>query len=199
MSAATSQQAERWQLFTSGSQCVFQRWTALQLAIDHQMAGITTSQRSEELLEHTCAFFEQYRTEVMPHEIAENLKAFFDEVFNAELDDGSPEQIGKTLVQLYRDVVVDGRTEEVTAMIRKAQETASAAGASIKVGGDDSSSDEGSDDDDDEEDRDPNAPQPMDVDGPAPSGSSSSQPRPEPVVDEDGFELVQPKKGRRRN
>ncbi|KND04900.1 uncharacterized protein SPPG_00594 [Spizellomyces punctatus DAOM BR117] len=190
MSTTLDQKAELWALFTDAVQCVFERWTALQLALDHQMAGISTAERPQELLEHTCAFFQQYRTDVMPHEIAENLKDFFDEVFNAELDDGSPEQIGKTLVRLYRDVVVEGKTEEVLEMKAKAQSSGRAAGESVKAGdGDDSSDDEvdgstGSD--------------AMEVDS-GPTQSETSNRRPDPVVDEDGFELVQSKKGRRRN
>lgn len=189
------QQGQRWTLFKEAASCVFDRWTALQLAIDHQMAGVSTRERSQELLEHLSDFFQQYGTEVMDHEIAENLKDFFDQVFNAELDDGSPEQIGKTMVRLYREVVVEGKTEEVEAMKEKArQQHGRAAAASVKANGDDSS------DDEDGEDESTNA-EPMDVDEesrPALQNEPQNR-RPEPIIDDDGFELVQSKKGRRRN
>ncbi|KAI8822936.1 Pre-rRNA-processing protein TSR2-domain-containing protein [Fimicolochytrium jonesii] len=199
----------RLTLFTTAVRLVFDRWTALQLALDHQMAGTSTPQRATELLEHTLDFFTQYKSDVEAHEIAENLKAFFNEIFNAELDDGSPEQIGRTLVRCWREVVEEGDATGVEEMRRKAEQarTRNAGRQSQSQrhpsNEDSSSSDEESDGDAEvvaeagatgSINRDDGGAAPMEVD------EEPAARRPEPVVDEDGFELVQnTRKGRRRN
>ncbi|RKO91191.1 hypothetical protein BDK51DRAFT_20976 [Blyttiomyces helicus] len=174
-------------LFIESITLVFSRWTALQLALDHQMAGASTPLRATELLEDTAAFFRTHGSEVHADELDSNFTAFFEEVFCAELDDGSPLQVGRTLVKLYAEIVGEGRLELLEELRGKAR--VSGAGRSVRAGGD-------ADDDDEESgDEEEGEGEAMDVDVPV---VRERAPWPEPVVDEDGFELVQ-KKGRRRN
>ncbi|KAI9102734.1 Pre-rRNA-processing protein TSR2-domain-containing protein [Phlyctochytrium arcticum] len=184
------QQQPSWELFTETVQLVFQQWTALQLALDHQMAGHGTTERAQELWEHTCEFFEKYTTAVMAHEIAENLKDFFDEIFNAELDDGSPEQIGETLVALYKEIMTEGKVDRALAI--KEQARGHPPIQSRQGNHDDSSDDDG----DEGNDENPTASSESNQAGQAMDVDNSNTSRPEPVIDEDGFELVQPRKRR---
>ncbi|TPX61064.1 hypothetical protein PhCBS80983_g01394 [Powellomyces hirtus] len=191
-------QAARWAGFRESIQYVLKGWTGLQIAIDAQMAGHYTAQTSQELFEHMSAFFQQYGLEVMPHEIAQNLEAYFDEVFHANLDDGSPNQIGEKLCRLYKEIMVDGRTETFEAVKATANRANGVAGASVRAGDDDSSDDDESSDEEivgAEASSSSFSTEPMQVDA---VPAEPRQRRPEPVVDEDGFEIVQ-KKGRRRN
>ncbi|KAJ3287553.1 hypothetical protein HK104_008538 [Borealophlyctis nickersoniae] len=182
----------RWAAFSDAVRLVFSRWTALQLALDHQMAGTATETCAKEMYDHTLSFFREHGTEVYPDELCDNYKGYFDEVFNAELEDGSPEQVGKALVSLYAEIMVQGKMDGYEALKQKAASGRNAALASTVVG------DDSSDDEDEEgggEDR-----EAMEIDGGAGTAPASAAPsRPPPVIDEDGFELVQPKKGRRRN
>ncbi|KAI8585680.1 hypothetical protein BDZ88DRAFT_431914 [Geranomyces variabilis] len=190
-------QAARWAGFCESITYVLRGWTGLQIAIDAQMAGHYTSQTSAELHSHMVAFFQQYGTEVMPHEIAQNLEAYFDEVFHANLDDGSPTQIGEKLCRLYKEIVCEGRRETFDA-VKEVASRAAGRTAGVRQGGGDSDSSDDSDDgssgDEDAEEGGEASADAMVVDPPA----EPRQRRPDPVVDEDGFETVQ-KKGRRRN
>ncbi|KAI9017105.1 hypothetical protein BC832DRAFT_536463 [Gaertneriomyces semiglobifer] len=123
-------EAERLDLFTKVVHTVFKRWTALQLAIAN--ANFPSGHRTQELAEHTLEFFSQHKTEVYPDEIAENLKDFFDEIFDVELEDGSPEQIGKSLVRMYREVVIDGNLEEARKLVQSAVATSSLAHSKVE-------------------------------------------------------------------
>ncbi|KAJ3151421.1 hypothetical protein HDU86_006121 [Geranomyces michiganensis] len=201
-------QAARWAGFCESITYVLRGWSGLQIAIDAQMAGHYTSQTSAELHSHMVSFFQQYGTEVMPHEIAHNLEAYFDEVFHANLDDGSPMQIGEKLCRLYKEIVCEGRRETFDA-VRETASKAAGRGAGVRQGQGqgDSDSDSSGDSDDDDNDDDDNADDSSEGIGAAasadamvvdPPAAEPRQRRPDPVIDEDGFETVQ-KKGRRRN
>ncbi|KAJ3040941.1 hypothetical protein HDV00_010152 [Rhizophlyctis rosea] len=183
-----------WPDFTLALQYTFRTWTALNLCIDNQLAGRDTPAALQSLLDHTLQFFRDHGTEVFPYELADNFVAYFDEVFQTDLDDGSPKQVGESLCRLYREIMVEGKMEGLQALQVKVDRLGggnAGARASVRQGG------EGEDDDDDddsdfEDDEGTDGDSAMDVDAPS---SSSPAPKPEPVVDEDGFELVQ-KKGR---
>ncbi|KAI9355902.1 Pre-rRNA-processing protein TSR2-domain-containing protein [Zopfochytrium polystomum] len=209
-------------LFAEGVGLVFSRWTALQLAVEHQMGGRASAEKAQTLQAHTVDFFAQHGAAVAPYELADNFAGFFEEEFNAQLEDGSPEQVAATLVALYREVAASASasaasgaaTPPVPPMLTAMRAAAAAAGgaaassslkASTKVVEGASGEDDSDDDEDDYADGVDGV---VDGDDGVDSGDSHSQmqgvdgaaePRPPPVeriIDADGFELVQ--KGRRR-
>ena len=109
--------------------------------------------------------------------------------FNVEAEDGSPMQVAQSLVTVYNECF-QGNYSTVQRMQAQAAMGASRSQRAVVPGGegdeDDSSSDEGGerDEDEDEEMEDAEAAAPP----PQPVG---------PVVDEDGFTLVQKPRGRR--
>ncbi|KAJ3047210.1 hypothetical protein HK097_000123 [Rhizophlyctis rosea] len=179
-----------WDTFSAAITLTFIRWTALQICLDNQLAGRETAESLTTLHTHTLKFFRDFGTEVQAYELADNFTSYFDEVFDVDIEDGSPRQVGDALVKLYREVMIDGNTAGVEELKVKVEMSGNAgARASVRQGGEDDE-----DDSEDEDENDGEVDSPMEVD----AGHSAPAPRPEPVIDEDGFELVQ-KKGRRRN
>ena len=118
---------------------------------------------------------------------ADDLEALLNEAmlddFNVEAEDGSPMQVAQSLVNIYNECF-QGNYSTVQRM--QAQAAAGACRSQrARVPGEDSSSDEedgeGEDEDEEMEDVQAAPPQP-----------------PQPIVDEDGFTLVQRSRGRGR-
>ncbi|KAJ3072178.1 rRNA accumulation- protein [Rhizoclosmatium sp. JEL0117] len=186
-------------LFKESIHYVFLRWTALQLAIEHGMGGTSTLSKVAMLGDYIVDFFSQNGLRIDPTDLEENLIDFFAESFQVELEDGSAPQISKLICQLFREIGSGDMTG-----FNKARELASrvtgAASQSRRVRA------EGEEDDDDDSDDDSEdgmsnygeasgsgAAGDMEMD----EAPSTPAPRQEPIIDEDGFELVQ-QKGRRR-
>lgn len=146
-------------------------------------------------------------------EVEQTLTYVIGNEFDVDLEDGSETAVARDLIALWRECIqrvqqqqASGQPGEEGPLAKKFREGAERARAqdgqqrfaAQRQGGDGADDDEdetsSEEDDDDEEDEDDE----MEgvVDEPAPQLVES---RPEPVVDEDGFELVQPKKkgGRR--
>lgn len=192
-SGALPSPAQRFTLFTEGLKIVFSRWTALRLALDNQWAGIHTEKVIQDLMDEVVEFFQTYGSQVYADEIRDNLEQFFAEVMNVDLEDGSPAQIGKSLVDLYRSLMVEGSLEMLNRLRELSMKSTSGQSQSRRAGGDDDD-----DSSEEEEEGDDYEGSSMDVDMEGSSSSEQQPPAPiEPVFDEDGFELVQ-KKGRRR-
>ncbi|RKO96102.1 hypothetical protein CXG81DRAFT_26098 [Caulochytrium protostelioides] len=200
---------QKWAAFVECQTLLFQKWTALELAKDHRLAGRDTVPRCEELAELTLEFFVRHGGDVEADELAENWSAFFAEVFNTELGDGSAEQVGRALVRCYHAIMVQNDPAPWQQLKQEAaQRAARGANAAVQMSrrqrdavvgdgdGDDSDDSDFNSDSDDGSDSGSDADDAMAEDGddavapppPPPAG---------PVIDEDGFEVVQ-KKGRRR-
>ncbi|WOO80501.1 Pre-rRNA-processing protein tsr2 [Vanrija pseudolonga] len=125
-------------------------------------------------------------------QLADLLTQVMSDEFDAAIEDGSVEPLSADILRLWRDVVApSARTPEetVAALERKAAEVTRTGVSATSGGGpqEEDGSDWESEDDDDEMDED-EAPQLVPAEQP--------RQRQEPVVDEDGFTVVQ--KGRRR-
>ncbi|KAJ1556223.1 hypothetical protein HK405_004744 [Cladochytrium tenue] len=197
-------------LFDEGVRLVFERWTALQLAIANDMGGRSTLEKASQLHTNTVDFFLEHGASIDPTELADNLHAYFEDCFDAALEDGSPEQVARTIVALFAELAAStsgpsgAAASAVPPLLARLRATArpglsSATRSMRQATGDE---DEDGDDGDEQEDgarasdvsgSDPSA---MAVDD-HPNATAASGRRPGPVVDEDGFELVQ-KGGRRR-
>jgi pre-rRNA-processing protein TSR2 len=187
--------AEHAALFNEGLTLMFQRWTALQLVVDHQMGGIDTIEMAQMLQKHTYDFFLNHGLNVEPHELDENYIGYFEECFNADLEDGSGMQIANAAVGLFKELG-QGSMESLN-KLRELAAKGRPAGAAMatRVRGDDDEDDSSDDDSDDF---------PMDGDDIAEASrmqadepAAAPAPKPDPIVDEDGFELVQKPRRRR--
>ncbi|KAJ3072612.1 hypothetical protein HDU98_003243 [Podochytrium sp. JEL0797] len=187
-------------LFKESLHYVFLRWTALQLAIEHSMGGTTTLAKVSMLGDYIVDFFTTNGLRIDPTDLEDNMIEFFAESFQIELEDGSAPQISKTLCALFREIGA-GDLTRFEATKAAASRVTGASAQSRRVVGEDE--DEDSSDSDSEDDGMMDA---SSYGAPGPSGSGDMEmddgaaapaARPEPVIDEDGFELVQ-QKGRRR-
>lgn len=124
-------------------------------------------------------------------ELADLLEDVLAEEFCTSIEDDSAEHLAKALLRCYADcenAQYAGVLQLQRSYEARSPTAAATARAAAKAAGGEDSSDDGSEEDDADGDA-----EMMDVDVTDGAGPSS---RPEPVVDEDGFELVQ--KGRRR-
>ncbi|KAI9208434.1 uncharacterized protein BJ171DRAFT_488897 [Polychytrium aggregatum] len=193
--------------FCDGVDLIFARWPALQFVLEQQISGPATNEQAATMVQFTKDFFLKYGTDVEAYELGDNFTGYFDEIFDADLEDGSGEQVGKALVQLYQDVVVLGRLEIVD-FLREKVRTQQRTPKQVVGDNNEVDSDEAGDDDNGNDDDEGNGAgadgMDIDQDGSGSgsgsnggAGGSSGRPEPQgPIVDEDGFELVQ--KGRRR-
>lgn len=200
-------------LFAEGMGYILTRWTALQLAIDFANHN-PSANKQQELHGLLSDFFMGHGASVERDELADNLALYMDEEFSLMLEDSSEEQVAEAIVKLYRDIVQKGDTSELERLRQSvANKTAAATRAASQRINQDNDGDSSDDDYNDGEDG--------DCQMGAPSSSTTSPPHfrrsnitdsemmmdgdesyaarnaPEPVIDQDGFELVQ-KKGRRR-
>ncbi|KAI9339630.1 hypothetical protein BDR26DRAFT_379765 [Obelidium mucronatum] len=182
-------------LFKEAIHFVFVRWTALQLAIEHSMGGSSTLAKVSMLGDYILDFFTEHGLRIDPTDLEENVVEFFGESFQVELEDGSGAEISKMLCDLFAQL---GRGD--LSGFERVRELASRVvplGPSRKVVGDDDDDDDDSDSSDDDDILDYSRGQQDDMDMDDASSIASPAPKPEPIIDEDGFELVQ-QKGRRR-
>ncbi|GAA5986381.1 hypothetical protein JCM10908_003730 [Rhodotorula pacifica] len=151
-------------------------------------------------------------------EVEQTLTYVIGNEFDVDLEDGSETVVARDLIALWRECIqrvqqqsgAGGAVGEEGPLAKKFRESAERAraqdgqqrfAAQRQGGGGDDDDDEttSEEDDDDEDDDDEDDEMEGVIDEPAPQLVESQPTRSEPVVDEDGFELVQPKKkgGRR--
>ncbi|KAI8898402.1 hypothetical protein BC833DRAFT_590028 [Globomyces pollinis-pini] len=180
--------SERWVLFSEAISMIFSKWTALQIAIDNCPYSHQTNLQSD-LLQLTVSFYKEFNGKIEPDELEKNFTAFIEDQLCCTVEDGSPLQVANDIVQLYKLIVVQCDLELFNRMKAEIQAKGNQAKTLSKT-----IQDEGASDDSDwnesvmgdgdsvmgSED--------MAVDPPKPTG---------PIIDDDGFELVQ-RKGRRK-
>ncbi|GFR41430.1 hypothetical protein Agub_g2118, partial [Astrephomene gubernaculifera] len=190
-------------LFEEGVRLVFSKWTALTLAVQNQWGGANSAEKAEVLFRDCLDWFYKKR-EHYADELEEELDDAILQDFNVEAEDGSPRLVAEALVKLYGELLAGGGSSAYL------QELRSMAAAEVQqckrqvvdldgtvVAEEDADMDTSDEDDDDEDDEDDD----MDADGAggqqAPRAVPLEPPAPRvPVVDEDGFTMVQGK-GRR--
>ncbi|CAL5222778.1 g5191 [Coccomyxa viridis] len=183
-------QADRRPAFEEGVLLVFKRWTALCLALDGQWGGSGSADKAQIIYEETLDWFYK-KKEHYADDLGMDLEDSFESDFNAKLEDGSPYEVAKVLVLLHNELL-QGSAETLDRLRRQApadvsgskQQTVDNDGAVISQGQEDgSSSDSGSSDGED---------------GDAAMGDvqQAEKQHAGPVIDEDGFQLVQRSRGR---
>ncbi|WWC85978.1 uncharacterized protein L201_000849 [Kwoniella dendrophila CBS 6074] len=206
-------------LFARGVLSILDLWPALTIAVEEQWGGIESAEKKTWLASTLIDEFEQ-RITLLPfngavnptQNIQENmvdpngdLPLDFDEIgdllhqimsdeFDANLEDGSIDSVSNDLINLWKTILSSTNPNEfIENLEKKVNELKKQHGGKPKIskgqGGSESQS-EGEDEDSDDED--------VNMDE-APQLIDNQQPkeRQEPVVDDDGFTLVQKKGGRR--
>jgi len=173
-------------LFARGVIALLHTWPALRLAVQESWGGPQSAEKRTWLASNLVDAFEN---EPLDEEQVEHLllDAMVDE-FEAEIDDGSSYHVAQNIVRIWK-AACDADAEEIGKLEAAADQLGKKQiSTQQQVGnGDDEWSDEESASDDGESSHD--APQAI-----PPSPSSE---RTQPVIDEDGFQLVQ-KGGKRR-
>lgn len=175
-------------LFARGVIALLHAWPALRIAVQESWGGPHSAEKRTWLVSNLVDAFEQ---EPLDEEEVEHLllEAMLDE-FEAEIDDGSPHVIAKNVVSIWK-AACDGNTEEI-AKLEAATDQQLARNQLLPVSMKRKTGDDGGEDDDgewsDESEEESAGEEEHDSDAP-PSATTSG--RAQPVVDEDGFQLVQ--------
>jgi pre-rRNA-processing protein TSR2 len=196
-------------LFARGVLALLDLWPALTIAVREEWGGPSSGEKKTWLASEIIDTFENGAVVVTPagpaldaaaqvaeppldvDQLADLLAQVMSDEFEAAIEDGSVEPLAADILRVWRDVLTPSeRTAEetVSALERKAAEVSRTGVAATSGGGPvDENGEEVSDSDSEDEDDDDEAPQLVD---------SAPREHQEPVVDDDGFTLVQ--KPRRR-
>ncbi|WPT16431.1 Pre-rRNA-processing protein tsr2 [Picochlorum sp. SENEW3] len=186
-SARIDMPEEYKKIFEEGCYLVFMRWTALQLAIHNEWGGSDSKEKAKALYEDVLDWF--YTTK--DHEMSD-LEELLDEViqvdFHVQAEDDSPYMVARSLVNMYNQVA-NGDSSYVDTLRQQHQDRAaldkSVRDPGASHGGDFMGDSSSSDDDEEEQGEEGSA---EDVDMEEADAA--------PVVDEDGFQMVQRRRGR---
>mmetsp|Transcript_5252 Transcript_5252/g.12792 ORF Transcript_5252/g.12792 Transcript_5252/m.12792 type:complete len:194 (+) Transcript_5252:342-923(+) len=178
--------SERRPLFEEGCQLVFRRWTALQLAVEHGWGGPQSQEKALDVIDDVADWFYR-RKEHYEDELEDELLAAMSEDFNCDCEDGSPKEVARVLVQLYKELCT-GDTSGLERL--RASGPSNAQASQMEQVDRDGTLLEGDDSDSDMEDCHGAVPG-----GDAEMGEASAPAG--PIVDDDGFTLVQGRRGRR--
>eukprot|EP00026_Physarum_polycephalum_P019389 Phypoly_transcript_21379.p1 GENE.Phypoly_transcript_21379~~Phypoly_transcript_21379.p1 ORF type:complete len:182 (+),score=33.63 Phypoly_transcript_21379:28-546(+) len=166
-------------IFAEAARTVFSSWTALNLAIDNQWGGPASREKGLEMLNYTVRLFRE-NNKVYPDELEGYYEQYFSDNFNTEAGDDSPGQVADLLIEVHKECML-GNLDRVRQLIG-APPPASSVAQSRR---DNESDDDVSGDEENEDMIDTPPPQPQ------------QPPAPKHVVDEDGWETVTSRKGRR--
>mmetsp|Transcript_32097 Transcript_32097/g.91017 ORF Transcript_32097/g.91017 Transcript_32097/m.91017 type:complete len:196 (-) Transcript_32097:305-892(-) len=174
--------------FEEGCRLVFERWTALQLAIENGWGGHQSKEKALDVLDDVTDWFYR-RKDHYNDELEEELLAAMSEEFNCDCEDGSPGQVARELIQLYQELCrgdlsgLERLRISAKANIQQSQQQQVDRDGTV-LEGDDSDMEEC----DDEQ---------MDDAQPPQLAAAEPPPPREPIVDSDGFTLVQSNRRRR--
>ncbi|GMH40974.1 hypothetical protein BSKO_08884 [Bryopsis sp. KO-2023] len=178
-SNGNSMSGETLQLFEEGVGIAMSRWTALSLAVENQWGGRNSKEKAEQIVEDVLYWFEITKSPC-PLKLEEQLTAALDEDFHVVVEDGSSIQVAKDLVQLFEQLSFGNQS--MLTQLRKMGQSGASMSKQVAVEGCESSSSEeesGSD---------------MEMEESKSEEPSNLKSQPGPVVDDDGFTLVQRKR-----
>ncbi|KAJ3122298.1 hypothetical protein HK098_002966 [Nowakowskiella sp. JEL0407] len=190
--------------FNESIQHILSRWVSLRLVAEHNPPSHILQSRlppfptlRSEIQSILFDFFQTHGATVTIDELSDNLLEYFSSDLETELEDGSEVGIAEMLVEAYKQVIVKRNFAWFEDLRRQANEIDAKVVESLRrAGGRVEEDAENASDDDEVEDaeREDNGSGSMDVEMDEKNENSYIA----PVVDEDGFELVQRKKGGRR-
>ncbi|XP_055696786.1 uncharacterized protein LOC129797925 [Phlebotomus papatasi] len=91
---------------------IFNRWTALKLAVEHGMGGRTGHQKAIELMNHTFDYCIQPNTPA-PEDLQDALDDYLDQEFQTICDDNSSQEISFCLIK-YLNMFRAGHLAEIS-------------------------------------------------------------------------------------
>lgn len=147
-------------------------WDELTTAVDNNWGGADSAEKREWLVGTVIDLFNEKVVEA--EDIEYRLLGVMEDEFDAVLETDGAFKVAQTILSLYVECL-EGNYAQVDALYNKFMASRNA--EKVKVQVEDSDDEDGSASDEDE----------MDVD---------ETPKQEPVIDEDGFELVQPRRRR---
>jgi pre-rRNA-processing protein TSR2 len=205
MSTSAQQSTPNLALFARGTIALFTLWPALRLAVAEQWGGPESAEKRTWMISEVVDYFEsclpkstepqlsedQLADLVDQDELAEMLEGMVSDEFEVDLDDGSADEVAGDVVKLWKKLTKGDKAmvEELEELVR------STAGKKVQAQGhgddeqeldEDGNLIEGSDDSSDDDD----------VEMANTEGPPEPKEKQEPVVDDDGFTLVQ-KKGKK--
>lgn len=163
------------------------KWEELTTAVENSWGGPTSADKRDWISGVVIDLFDETAVDVIL--IEETLLFAMVDEFDTEIDNDSALVIGDLVLKIYRECAMQNysRVDDMYAKYQQKQALRESA-VKVNVAADPNNPDASDEEDDDEQDDTPQLQEDsMDVDE-APSG---------PIVDDDGFELVQ-RKGRRR-
>ncbi|GAO51506.1 hypothetical protein SAICODRAFT_22391 [Saitoella complicata NRRL Y-17804] len=170
-------------VFEAGVAFALHLWTALSLAVDQEWGGPDSADKRDWMAGVVVDMFESGK-DIEPDDIADQLDQIMQDEFDVSLEDDSSYQVAGTCVKLHKDCAAGDFTFASTLKKQFSEKRPSAAKRMLQEGDEEDSSDEEG--------------EAVDQEGDTAMGDEEPAAKPEPVIDEDGFELVQkPRKGRR--
>lgn len=173
-------------IFCEGIALVLRRWTALQIAIDNDMAGVNSELKRTELYDNIVSYFAEEKVTV--DELENSLYWYFEDEFKLQLEDESSNDVSMQLVKMYQEVVVEGNAASVQRLRELSNRTNANASTQSRMV--EETVDGAEDPMDAPELQSVTESTDMQLDEPAP-------PKYEPVVDDEGFTLVQKGRGKK--
>lgn len=163
------------------------KWDELTTAVDNSWGGPCSADKRDWISGVVIDLFEEKIVDVAL--IEETLLYAMVDEFDTEIDNDSALEIGDLIMKIYKDCAIQSydRVDQLYARYQE-KEANGASKLQVKVGSDPNNPDSSEDESDEEEEVPQLHEDDMAVDEPEVQG---------PIVDDDGFELVQ-KKGRRR-
>jgi pre-rRNA-processing protein TSR2 len=174
-------------LFARGVIAILETWPALKLAVEETWGGPDGAHKRRWMAGEIVDAFESPSSDGIPDDqyIEEMLLQIMSDEFDAMLEDGSAECVGKDVVKLWNDIHGKEIGEEEVARLENLsnKQRGRKVPAKVEVKSDDEFDEESSEEDEDDED------------APRLIHRPSEEPD-QPEVDEDGFTLVK-RKGKR--
>jgi pre-rRNA-processing protein TSR2 len=204
--ATTAQPSPDLALFARGTIALFTLWPALRLAVSEQWGGPESAEKRTWMISEVVDYFESCLPKtnepqlsedhladlVDQDDLAEMLEGMISDEFEVDLDDGSADEVAGDVVKLWKKLSKGDKAmvEELEELVR------TTGGKKVQA--------QGNGDDDEELDEDGNpiihsdeSSSEEDVEMTSSDAPAQTKEKQEPVVDDDGFTLVQKKGGKR--
>ncbi|XP_043701356.1 pre-rRNA-processing protein TSR2 homolog isoform X2 [Telopea speciosissima] len=135
---------EALSVFAEGISLLLSRWTSLQMAVQNEWGGRNSRQKSDQLATDLMSWFSQSKEPLYIDDLENMLDETMMLSFNAEIEDGSVEEVAEQLMIMHEDCL-QGNCESVE-KLRKSSSGAEAVSRSRQMvnDDDDESSDDGS-------------------------------------------------------
>lgn len=171
---------------------ILELWPALKQAVIEQWGGEYSEEKREFLLSHICDEYGDHGAETKPDvdDLTELIESYIVEEFDCELEDDSAALVAEHICLAHTGIFVENKGDEV---LNEIEQTFSRVAPKSKratvqdgfeyIGDGDRGEDNAAHDDDKES-------------ASAPAPPRERAPPPEPVIDEDGFEMVQSRRRR---